>query len=111
MATAARDRLGRLLLGDATSVFSTEPTARPEDLSLEVEGFGQVKFPVTPAKARRLIALGSFRHARRMTPEHTMGPTSSSSLGSLPKKRTKAASRDRLTPAVFDRTCGNASYP
>jgi predicted 2-oxoglutarate/Fe(II)-dependent dioxygenase YbiX len=58
MATAARDRLGRLLLGDPTSVFSTEPTARPEDLSLEVEGFEHVKFPVTPAKARRLIALG-----------------------------------------------------
>lgn len=58
MATAARDRLARLLLGDATSVFSTEPTARRESLSLAVEGFGHVKFPVTPAKARRLIALG-----------------------------------------------------
>jgi predicted 2-oxoglutarate/Fe(II)-dependent dioxygenase YbiX len=33
-------------------------TARPEDLSLNVEGFGRVKLPVTPAKARKLIGLG-----------------------------------------------------
>jgi hypothetical protein len=32
-------------------------TARPEDLSLEVEGFGRVKLPVTPAKARKLERL------------------------------------------------------
>ncbi len=31
---------------------------RPEHLSLEVEGLGRVKLPVTPAKARRLISLG-----------------------------------------------------
>ena len=29
-----------------------------DDLSLDVEGFGRVKFPVTPAKARKLIDLG-----------------------------------------------------
>ena len=57
MATAARDRLARLL-GDAKSAFSAELTARPEDLSLEVEGFGRVTLPVTPAKARNLIGLG-----------------------------------------------------
>ncbi len=27
-------------------------------MSLEVEGFGHVKFPVTPAKARKLAGLG-----------------------------------------------------
>ncbi len=58
MATAARDRLARLLLGDAKPAFSAELTARPEDLSLEVEGFGRVTLPVTPAKARKLIGLG-----------------------------------------------------
>lgn len=58
MATTARDRLARTLRGDAKSAFSAELTARPEDLSLEVEGFGRVKLPVTPAKARNLISLG-----------------------------------------------------
>lgn len=58
MATAARVRLARLLLGDAKSAFSAELTARPECLSLEVEGFGRVRLPVTPAKARKLISLG-----------------------------------------------------
>jgi hypothetical protein len=58
MATAARDRLGRTLRGDAQTAFSVELTARTDDLSLEVEGFGRVKFPVTPAKARKLADLG-----------------------------------------------------
>ncbi|HEX7161929.1 MAG TPA: hypothetical protein VF223_11920, partial [Trebonia sp.] len=58
MAMAARERLARLLRGDVTSVFSVELKARPDDLGLEVEGFGPVKFPVTPAKARKLIELG-----------------------------------------------------
>ena len=58
MATAARDRLARTLRGDARSAFSAELVARPEDLSLNVEGFGRVKLPVTPAKARSLISLG-----------------------------------------------------
>jgi hypothetical protein len=58
MATAARDRLARTLRGDARTAFSVELTARPDDLSLEVEGFGRVKFPVTPAKARKLLGLG-----------------------------------------------------
>ena len=54
MPTAARDRLARTLRGDAQAAFSVELTARLDDLSLEVEGFGPVKFPVTPAKARKL---------------------------------------------------------
>ncbi len=58
MATAARDRLARTLRGDAQTAFSVELTARLDDLSLEVEGFGPVRFPVTPAKARKLLGLG-----------------------------------------------------
>jgi predicted 2-oxoglutarate/Fe(II)-dependent dioxygenase YbiX len=58
MATAARDRLGRTLRGDAQTAFSVELTARTDDLSLEVKGFGHVKFPVTPARARKLADLG-----------------------------------------------------
>ena len=58
MATAARDRLARTLRGDAQTAFSVELTAKTDDLSLEVEGFGHVRFPVTPAKARKLLGLG-----------------------------------------------------
>jgi predicted 2-oxoglutarate/Fe(II)-dependent dioxygenase YbiX len=58
MATAARDRLARTLRGDMQAAFSVELTAGLDDLSLEVEGFGPVKFPVTPAKARKLLGLG-----------------------------------------------------
>jgi hypothetical protein len=58
MATAARDRLGRMLRGDAQTAFSAELTARRDNLSLEVEGFGHIKFPVTPAMARKLAGLG-----------------------------------------------------
>ncbi len=58
MATAARDRLARTLRGDAQTAFSVELTAKTDDLSLEVEGFGQVRLPVTPAKARKLLGLG-----------------------------------------------------
>jgi predicted 2-oxoglutarate/Fe(II)-dependent dioxygenase YbiX len=58
MATAARDRLARTLRGDAQTAFSVELTAKTDDLNLEVEGFGHVRFPVTPAKARKLLGLG-----------------------------------------------------
>ena len=58
MPTAARDRLARTLRGDSQTAFSVELTARLDDLSLKVEGFGPVKFPVTPAKARKLLGLG-----------------------------------------------------
>ena len=58
MTTAARDRLARLLLGEASSSFSAELATRPEGLSLHVAGFGSVALPVTPAKARKLISLG-----------------------------------------------------
>ena len=58
MATAARDRLARTLRGDAKAAFSVELALRTDDLSLQVEGFGSVKFPVTPARARKLLGLG-----------------------------------------------------
>jgi hypothetical protein len=58
MASAARDRLGKALRGDAEPASSTERTVRMDALTLDVEGFGRAKFPVTPAKARKLITLG-----------------------------------------------------
>jgi hypothetical protein len=58
MSTAARKRLARTLRGDEQTAFSVELTARAEDLSLAVEGFGPVRLPVTPAKARKLVGLG-----------------------------------------------------
>ena len=58
MVTAARDQLARTLRGDVNSASSVEVTARADDLSLTVAGFGRVQFPVTPAKARKLIGLG-----------------------------------------------------
>ena len=74
MRTAARDRLARTLRGDAQTAFSVELTARPDDLSLEVDGFGRVTFPVTPAKARRLLGLGQPARFRACG----AGPTRSS---------------------------------
>ena len=68
MATAARDRLARTLRGDAQAAFSVDLTARTADLSLQVEGFGQVRFPVTPAKARKLadwVGQGPVQDAAR----------------------------------------------
>ena len=58
MASAARDRLGKTLRGDAEPASSTERTVRMDALTLDVEGFGRAKFPVTPAKARKLTTLG-----------------------------------------------------
>ncbi|WP_235949356.1 2OG-Fe(II) oxygenase, partial [Candidatus Frankia alpina] len=56
--TVARDRLARMLRGDAETAFSVELTASADDLSLEVEGIGPVAFPVQPAQARKLLGLG-----------------------------------------------------
>jgi hypothetical protein len=58
MSTAARKRLARTLRGDEETAFSVELTTTPGSLNLEVEGFGPVKLPVTPAKARKLLGLG-----------------------------------------------------
>lgn len=59
MPSAARDRLGKALRGDAEAASSTGLTVRMDALTLDVEGFGRAKFPVTPAKARKLITLGT----------------------------------------------------
>jgi len=58
MSTAARKRLARTLRGDEQAAFSVELTAPADALHLDVEGFGPVKLPVTPAKARKLLGLG-----------------------------------------------------
>ncbi len=70
--TAARDRLARTLRGDVETAFSAELRASPDDLSLTVEGFGAVKFPVTPAKARKLVGLGEPASARLGLGERTL---------------------------------------
>lgn len=58
MVLASRDRMARTLRGGAKPAFSVEPAARADDLRLEVEGLGAVKFPVTPTGARKLLGLG-----------------------------------------------------
>ncbi len=58
MVTAARDRLARTLAGEVKSASCVELTAALDDLSLHVEGIGRVRFPLTPAKARKLIEFG-----------------------------------------------------
>ena len=58
MASAARDRLGKALRGDEEPSSSTGLAVQMDALTLDVEGFGRAKFPVTPAKARKLITLG-----------------------------------------------------
>jgi predicted 2-oxoglutarate/Fe(II)-dependent dioxygenase YbiX len=58
MVTAARDILARTLAGEVKSASSVEMTAPMDDLNLQVEGIGRVRFPLTPAKARKLIELG-----------------------------------------------------
>ena len=59
MARAARDRLARTLRGDTQAAFSGELTAKTGELSLEVEGFGHVKFPVTPCESPQARRSGS----------------------------------------------------
>jgi hypothetical protein len=62
MVTAARDRLARTLAGEVKSASSVELTAAMDDLSLHVDGVGRVRFPLTPAKVRKLL---DFDHAVR----------------------------------------------
>ena len=92
MATAARDRLARTLRGEAQTAFSVELTAKTDGLSLEVEGFGQVKFPVTPAKARKLLGSvsrpGSAAARRRLPTLTSATPGRSRSISSAPSGTT-----------------------
>jgi hypothetical protein len=88
MATAARDRLARTLRGDAQTAFSVEVTARTDDLSLEVEGFGHVKFPVTPGRARKLLGLG--RPARFGRGEETLTDPDVRDTWEIPKHLVRA---------------------
>ncbi len=89
MATAARDRLARTLRGDVQTAFSVELTARTDDLSLEVEGFGPVRFPVTPAKARKLAGLG--RPARFGRGEQTLTDPDVRDTWEIPRHLVRAA--------------------
>ncbi|MGD0560375.1 MAG: 2OG-Fe(II) oxygenase [Streptosporangiaceae bacterium] len=54
--SAARERLARLLDGkDSARPFSAQFLAPAGSLRVEIEGVGQLKLPVTPAQARKLI--------------------------------------------------------
>jgi 2OG-Fe(II) oxygenase superfamily len=54
--SAARERLARLLDGkDSAGPFSAQFLAPANSLRVEIEGVGQLKLPVTPAQARKLI--------------------------------------------------------
>jgi hypothetical protein len=99
MATAARARLARTLRGDAQTAFSVELTAKTDDLSLEVEGFGQVKFPVTPAKARKLLGLG--RPARFGQGEETLTDPDVRDTWEIPKHLVRAEWNDATLKDVL----------
>ena len=92
MATAARDRLARTLRDDAQAAFSVELTAKTDDLSLQVEGFGPVKFPVTPAKARKLLGLG--QPARFGRGEQTLTDPDVRDTWEIPKRLVRAEWND-----------------
>lgn len=54
--SAARERLARLLDGkDSAGSFSAQFLTPADSLRVEIEGVGQLKLPVTPAQARKLI--------------------------------------------------------
>jgi len=88
MATAAGDRLARTLRGEAQAAFSVELTAKMGDLSLEVDGFGHVRFPVTVAKARKLVGLG--RPARFGRGEETVTDPDVRDTWEIPKHLVRA---------------------
>jgi hypothetical protein len=92
MATAVRDRLARTLRGDAQTAFSVELRAKTDDLSLEVEGFGHVRFPVTPAKARKLLGLG--QSARFGRGEETVTDPAVRDTWEIPKHLVRAEWND-----------------
>ncbi|HEX3492700.1 MAG TPA: 2OG-Fe(II) oxygenase [Streptosporangiaceae bacterium] len=99
MATAARDRLARALRGDAQTSFSAEMTAAMADLSLEVEGFGNVRLPVTPAKARKLLSLG--QPARFGRGEQTLTDPDVRDTWEIPKHLVRAEWNDATLKDVL----------
>ena len=99
MATAARDRLSRTLRGDAKTAFSLELTAGPDDLSVEVEGLGPVKFPVTPARARKLVSLG--QPARFGRGEETLTDPDVRDTWEIPKHLVRAVWNDGMLKVIL----------
>jgi hypothetical protein len=99
MATAARDRLARTLRGDAKTAFSVELAARTDDLSLAVEGFGSVKFPVTPARARKLLGLG--QPARFGRGEETLSDPDVRDTWEIPKHLVRAEWNDGMLKVIL----------
>ncbi len=99
MATAARDRLARTLRGDTKTAFSVALTARTDDLSLEVEGFGHVKFPVTPVKARKLVGLG--QPARFGRGEETLTDPDVRDTWEIPKHLVRAEWNDGMLKVIL----------
>jgi hypothetical protein len=77
-----------MLRGEETPAFSVELKARPDDLALEVEGLGAVKFPVTAVRARKLIELG--RPARFGRGEETVTDPGVRDTWEIPKKLVRA---------------------
>jgi predicted 2-oxoglutarate/Fe(II)-dependent dioxygenase YbiX len=99
MARAARDRLARTLRGDTQTAFSVEVRAGTGDLSLVVEGFGQVKFPVTPAKARKLLGLGE--PARFGRGEETLTDPNVRDTWEIPKHLVRAEWNDAALKVIL----------
>ncbi len=99
MATAVRDRMARMLRGDAQTAFSVELTARTGDLGLEVEGFGHVKFPVTPANARKLLGLG--QPARFGRGEQTLTDPDVRDTWEIPKHLVRAEWNDASLKVIL----------
>jgi predicted 2-oxoglutarate/Fe(II)-dependent dioxygenase YbiX len=99
MAAAARDRLVRTLRGNAQTAFSVALTARSDDLGLEVEGFGRVAFPVTPAKARKLLGLG--QPARFGRGEQTLTDPDVRDTWEIPKHLVRAEWNDAMLKVIL----------
>jgi predicted 2-oxoglutarate/Fe(II)-dependent dioxygenase YbiX len=112
MVTAARDRLARTLRGGAETAVSVGFTAGTNDLSLAVEGFGPVRFPVTPAKARKLASLGQpARFGRR---EQTLTDLDVRDTWEIPKHLVRAewagaALQDILATVKYELGLPNAA--
>jgi predicted 2-oxoglutarate/Fe(II)-dependent dioxygenase YbiX len=99
MATVARDRLARTLRGDARTSFSVELTGEADDLGLEVEGFGHVRLPVTPAKARKLLGLGQA--ARFGRGEETLTDPDVRDTWEIPKHLVRAEWNDATLKVIL----------